>query len=181
MLKSFWQCVCEKYTHRGTFWIPFAIIIFPFPLLKSASSRLLIGLCTYMLSCICTFSFISFKLSTYQICPLQIGMYIPHCVNLEISGSSLSDSTPLPETILVWKLMYVTKLFLKVVKNYSQFTRLKWNWNLWGLFFKNTSDGAGQSLKDIKSKNWHQFEKSIFYCKQLWFFNYLTFFHSNGP
>ena len=89
---------------------------------------------------------------------------------------------PLPQSILVWKSMYVTKLFGNVFKNYSYFTLFKWNWNWRGSFFKNPPDGAEHSLKCIESRNWRHFhfkhclrpstlllcEKKIFFSEKAW-------------
>ena len=59
--------------------------------------------------------------------------------------------TPHPQSILVWKSMYLTKLCGNEFKNYSYFTLFKWNWR--GSFLKNPPDGAEHSLKCIESRN----------------------------
>ena len=71
-------------------------------------------------------------------------------------------ATPQWKRIYVWKLRYVTKLFGKVLQNYSSFALFKWNPNVLGIFLKNPPDGAGHILKCIESKNWHHFDFKTF-------------------
>ena len=49
-------------------------------------------------------------------------------------------------------------LDVMVIVKISHCALVKWNQNWRGSFFKNTPDGAGWSLKCIKSKNWQHFE-----------------------
>ena len=89
--------------------------------------------------------------------PIFQSLYFEKKNKTELAVHSFAALHPLPKTILVWKLMYITKLFGYVLKNHSYYTLFKWNWNWWGSFFKNPPDGAGQSLKCIKPKNWQHF------------------------
>ena len=53
---------------------------------------------------------------------------------------------------LVWKSMFITKIFSNMFKNYCYFTLFEWNWN-WGLFLqKSFIDGTVGCLRCIESK-----------------------------
>ena len=77
----------------------------------------------------------------------------------------------LPETILVWKLIYMTIFFWNVFKNSKCFTQFKWNW--WSLFQKISHM--------VLSVNWinklTQLRNPTFNDRLICFYIYQRFFH----